>query len=367
MSNFVEIKKLVKTYGNLNAVDNIDLTVKKGQFISLLGPSGCGKTTTLRCLAGLEKPTEGEIIVDGEVYNSDKKKIMLSPSQRDIGMVFQSYAVWPHMNVFDNIAYGLKMHKASKATIKKEVPKVIELVGLKGLAKKQVTKLSGGQQQRVAVARALIYNPKLLLFDEPLSNLDAKLREHMRLELTKLQHDIGITSIYVTHDQAEAMVISDEIVVMWNGKIEQIGNAKEIYTRPKTKFVADFIGVSNYLEGVVTNFRDGTKKYGNVKATDGKKNYEIECIMPNKIEKGEKVVVFFRPESISIIKETEGKKINILKGKIKQLIYLGNYWDYRIEVGNKEIRMQGSISEKFEKNEEVLIKIDHKQCVCIKK
>ena len=210
MENFVEVRNLMKVFpGGVKAVDNISFKVKQGQFLSLLGPSGCGKTTTLRCIAGLEKPDGGEILVDGEVYNSYNQRIMIPPDKRNIGMVFQSYAVWPHMNVFDNIAYGLRMKKVRKEEIRSRVEAVIELVGLQGLADRSVTKLSGGQQQRVALARALVYNPKLLLFDEPLSNLDAKLRERMRLELQKLQQEIGITSIYVTHDQAEAMTISD--------------------------------------------------------------------------------------------------------------------------------------------------------------
>src|SRR4030042_304680 len=208
MDNFVEIRNLSKFFpGGVRAVDKISFAIKKGAFLSLLGPSGCGKTTTLRCLAGLERPDEGEIVVDGEVYNLSKKGIMIPPEKRNIGMVFQSYAVWPHMKVFDNIAYGLRMRKIDKKLIRQKVNEVTEIVGLKELADRPVTKLSGGQQQRVALARALVYNPKLLLFDELLSNLDAKLRERMRLELKNLQREIGITSIYVTHDQAEAMVI----------------------------------------------------------------------------------------------------------------------------------------------------------------
>jgi iron(III) transport system ATP-binding protein len=338
----------------------------KGRFLSLLGPSGCGKTTTLRCIAGLEKPDGGEVVVDGEVFNSVAKGIMIMPNKRNIGMVFQSYAVWPHMNVFDNIAYGLRMNKVRKAEIKRRVEDVTKLVGLRGLIERPVTKLSGGQQQRVAVARALVYEPRLLLFDEPLSNLDAKLRERMRLELIKLQREIGITSIYVTHDQAEAMVISDEIIVMQDGKIEQIGSAGEIYTRPKSKFVADFIGTANFLEGKAIKKKDVKGDYGIVKLSDEISSYEAMCIMPEEIQEGDSVALFFRPENTTVTVSQKGDGMNIFVGKVSNLIYLGSYTDCRVHVGPKEIRAQISPKEKMKENDRVFIEINPEHCLCIK-
>ena len=375
MENFVEVKNLDKIYpGGVKAVDDVSFGVKKGEFLLLLGPSGCGKTTTLRCIAGLEVPDGGEIIVDGEVFNSPKNHINVLPHKRKLGMVFQSYAVWPHMNVFKNIAYGLKMNKVGKEETRHRVEQVIEMVGLHGLAERPVTKLSGGQQQRVAVARALVYNPKLLLFDEPLSNLDAKLRERMRLELIKLQREIGITSIYVTHDQAEAMVISDEIIVMNNGKIEQIGDAKVIYNRPGNRFVADFIGIANFIEGKFVKNIDGG--YGIAKVSVGSKSYEARGLIAAETEggagltEGEDILLFFRPESTKITTRSTQSQNNIFEGKVSTVIYLGSFWDYRIEVGEKEIRSQIAAEEgagqDIKENDAVFLEVDPKQCVLIR-
>ncbi len=371
MNNFVEVKNLVKTFpGGVQAVNDVSFTVEKGKFLTLLGPSGCGKTTTLRCIAGLERSEKGEVIVDGEIFYSAEKKAMVPPDKRNIGMVFQSYAVWPHMNVFNNIAYGLRMKRAGGEEIKKKVKEVVALVGLEGLEERAVTKLSGGQQQRVALARALVYNPKLLLFDEPLSNLDAKLRERMRLELIKLQRDIGITSIYVTHDQAEAMVISDEIIVMRNGKIEQVGNAETIYNRPRSRFVADFIGIANFLDGEVIEKRMEGSKFGLVKISQVKDNYRVKSIIAEDIQKGENVVIFFRPEKTEVRKAKSnqaGREVNTFAGKIATLVYLGNYIDCRIMLGDREIRAQLSDRSSLNEHDEVLIEIDAEHCVCLKK
>ena len=367
MDQFVEVRSLVKIFpGGIKAVDHISFTVKKGQFLSLLGPSGCGKTTTLRCIAGLEKPDSGEISVDGEIYNSASKGIMMVPNKRNIGMVFQSYAVWPHMNVFHNVAYGLRMNKFPKEEIGNKVEKVLELVGLQGLSDRAVTKLSGGQQQRVALARALVYNPKLLLFDEPLSNLDAKLRERMRLELKKLQKEIGITSIYVTHDQAEAMTLSDEIIIMQKGRIEQIGDAGGIYDRPQNKFVADFIGIANFLEGEIIKRQGVEGNYGVCQVSDGAKGYEMKAVVTEGAREGNRITLFFRPENVSIVESSGESVMNVFTGKITNVIHLGNYTDCRIKVGKKEIRAQISPHEKLKENEEVSIGIRPEHCICIK-
>ena len=367
MGDFIEVRNLKKTFpGGVQAVNDVTFSVKEGEFLTLLGPSGCGKTTTLRCIAGLEKPEVGEIVVGGEVYYSTERRTFLPPDKRNIGMVFQSYAVWPHMTVYGNIAYGLRMKNVGKEEIKKKVDWAIELVGLQGLAERQVTKLSGGQQQRVAVARALAYNPKVLLFDEPLSNLDAKLRERMRLELIKLQREIGITSIYVTHDQAEAMVISDEVIVMRDGMIEQRGNPKNIYNHPKSKFVADFIGIANFLEGKVVK-RESGEKYGVVKVLDGVNTYEAKSLMADDIREEDSIVLFFRPENTKVLSSPKGEEGNRFEGKISKLVYLGNYLDCRVAAGMKEIRAQVSPEENLQEDCKVFIVVDPEHCLCLKK
>lgn len=272
------------------------------------------------------------------------------------------------MNVFDNIAYGLRMRRIDKETIRRKVDEVIELVGLQGLAYRPVTKLSGGQQQRVALARALVYNPKLLLFDEPLSNLDAKLRDRMRLELKKLQREIGVTSAYVTHDQTEAMTMSDVIIVMNKGSIEQIGNAESIYIEPRNKFVADFIGVANFLEGEIAKEKGAEGNYAICNVSDGERIYEVKAIVPEGVHEGDRITLFFRPEHTLIIKSQERDERNMFNGKIANLVYLGNYIDCRIKVGTKEIRTQISYDEKLslKEDDKVFVRVDPKDCLCLK-
>ncbi len=244
---FLELRQISKYFpardgsGEVRAVDDVNIDIRQGQFVTLLGPSGCGKTTTLRLIAGFEFPTHGDILLDGKAVNE------LPPNRRDMAMVFQSYAIFPHLNVFENIAYGLKIKKLSGQEIKRKVSQVLTLTELHGLENRAPNQLSGGQQQRVALARALVMEPKVLLFDEPLSNLDAKLRVQMRSEIRRIQQDLGITSVYVTHDQDEAMVLSDLIVIMHKGRIQQSDTALEIYRRPHNRFVADFIGRANFL------------------------------------------------------------------------------------------------------------------------
>ena len=264
----VEIEHLRKTFGAETAVEDFNLVVEEGEFVTLLGPSGCGKTTTLRCIAGLEHPDSGEIRIGGDIVVSPGKSIHLHPEHRNIGMVFQSYAVWPHMTVFDNVAYGLRVRRASASERQAKTMRALELVGLADFADRYATKLSGGQRQRVALARAIVYEPRVVLFDEPLSNLDAKLREQMRDELVRLQREVGITSVYVTHDQGEALVMSDRIVVMDKAVIQQIGDPLTIYAEPANSFVAGFIGVANLIEGTVVN-RQGRDCEVEVAAREG--------------------------------------------------------------------------------------------------
>ena len=245
------LRKTFKAPGNVtvNAVDDISLEVETGKLITLLGPSGCGKTTTLRCLAGLERPESGRIVIAGETVCDVEKGVFVPPSDRGIGMVFQSYAIWPHMTVFENVAYGLRVRRESKEQIAEKVARALDMVQMSAFAARGASQLSGGQQQRVALARAFVFQPQVLLYDEPLSNLDAKLRADMRIELRELQHRLGVTSVYVTHDLEEALAMSDRIVVMRDGLIEQIGTPDDIYNRPRNAFVADFVGSANLIRG----------------------------------------------------------------------------------------------------------------------
>jgi len=248
----IEVTDLVVRYGDAVAVNGVSFTVGRGEHLTLLGPSGCGKTTSLRAIAGLEQPVGGSIRIDGQAMYDAAARRNVPAEQRGVSMVFQSYAVWPHMTVFDNVAYGLRVRKQSAADIKTNVERALDLVQMRHLADRPASKLSGGQQQRVALARAIAFSPTVVLFDEPLSNLDAKLRAEMRVELRELQRRLDITSVYVTHDQEEALAISDRVIVMNVGVIEQIGTPEEIYNRPRSRFVADFVGSANLIKGRVT-------------------------------------------------------------------------------------------------------------------
>jgi ABC-type Fe3+/spermidine/putrescine transport system ATPase subunit len=248
----IEVTDLVVRYGEQIAVNGVSFTVGRGEHLTLLGPSGCGKTTTLRAIAGLEQPSAGSIRIDGQAMYDASARRNIPAEQRGVSMVFQSYAVWPHMTVFDNVAYGLRVRKKGAADIKSAVERALDLVQMRHLADRAASKLSGGQQQRVALARAIAFSPTVVLFDEPLSNLDAKLRAEMRVELRELQRRLDITSVYVTHDQEEALAISDRVIVMNVGVIEQIGAPQEIYDRPNSRFVADFVGSANLIKGKVT-------------------------------------------------------------------------------------------------------------------
>ena len=245
----IEVKDLVVRYGEQAAVNGVSFTVGRGEHLTLLGPSGCGKTTTLRAIAGLEQPSAGSITIDGQAMYDAGQRRNVPAEQRGVSMVFQSYAVWPHMTVFDNVAYGLRVRKQGAADVKANVERALDLVQMRHLGDRPASKLSGGQQQRVALARAVAFSPTVVLFDEPLSNLDAKLRAEMRVELRELQRRLDITSVYVTHDQEEALAISDRVIVMNVGVIEQIGTPEEIYNRPRSRFVADFVGSANLIRG----------------------------------------------------------------------------------------------------------------------
>ena len=357
---FIEIQNLFKRFKNVVAVNHVQLEVKKGEMLTLLGPSGCGKTTTLRCIAGLEKPEEGDIVIDGKPMLSEG---FIHPSKRGIGMVFQNYAVWPHMKVFNNIVYGLKLQKLSKQSIQEKAQQVLGLVGLNGLEDRYPAQLSGGQQQRVALARALVGNPKVLLLDEPLSNLDAKLREKMRFEIKSLVRRMGITAVYVTHDQAEAMVISDRIAVMDSGNIVQIGTAEDIYQKPANKFVADFIGTMNFISGEISQFlEDKTSVYVHTEFSE-----KMMCRMPNIKEAnlGEKVFASIRPEDVEIFAEPPQMKENLFKGTIVHKAYLGNFLYFFINVGGTMIRVQVPHYMPQEEGQELYLFINPQKCMTL--
>lgn len=320
----LSISHLSKIYPSRNgkekevrAVDDISLDINPGEFITLLGPSGCGKTTTLRMVAGFETPTGGEIFLDGQPINH------LPPNKRDTAMVFQTYALFPNLNVYDNIAYGLKIKKLPEAEIKRKIQGILEMVGLTGLETRHTNELSGGQQQRVALARALVMEPSVLLFDEPLSNLDAKLRIQMRTEIRKIQKAVGITAIYVTHDQAEAMSMSDRIVIINNGKIEQVGSPEDVYYHPASEFTANFIGTANIVpakvEGIDSNGNLNVSLYGvSLKGIASGRTYRV----------GDDCLLVIRPEACSV--QDSGGFFDI---SVTLSTFMGSYQLYEAEFG----------------------------------
>ncbi len=324
----VRIENLSKKFGELYAVKDVNLHIQKGDFYTFLGPSGCGKTTLLRMIAGFTTPNEGDIYFDEQRMND------IPPWERNVGMVFQSYALWPHLSVFDNIAFGLRERKVPKAVIREKVNAALKMVNLEGLEKRRPSQLSGGQQQRVALARTLVIEPRLLLLDEPLSNLDAKLRVQMRNELLRLQRELGITTIYVTHDQEEALSISTSIAVMSEGVVVQQGTPKAIYETPGTQTVADFVGISNFLEGEVVKI-DGD--YVQLESQDSESlliswRYSFE----EPPEPGTALIIITRPEAIQIKVESPETSIptNRIQGEVLTSVYLGSLVQYDVKIAS---------------------------------
>ena len=309
-----------KTGKDFYAVKDTTLDITPGSFVTLLGPSGCGKTTTLRMIAGFESPDEGEIYLGGQPINA------LTPNKRDTAMVFQSYALLPHYNIFDNVAYGLKLRKLDKATIREKVTDILKLVGLEGMEERMTNQLSGGQQQRVALARALVLEPGVLLFDEPLSNLDAKLRVSMRTEIRRIQQEAGITAIYVTHDQSEAMALSDQIIIMEKGVVAQIGTPQEIYYHPASEFVADFIGEVNFLRGTLSH---GTQDQGSVCVNGIPVPVEGVGQLPD----GKQCTLVLRPESAHLA------DTGVLPCKVILSCFMGSYQNYHVMVGDTLVKI----------------------------
>ena len=309
-----------KTGKAFYAVRDVSLVIEPGSFVTLLGPSGCGKTTTLRMIAGFESPDEGEIYLGEEPINA------LMPNKRDTAMVFQSYALFPHYNVYDNVAYGLKLRKMPKREMDERIAKILDLVELTGMETRMTHQLSGGQQQRVALARAMVVEPSVLLFDEPLSNLDAKLRVSMRTEIRRIQQTLGITAVYVTHDQAEAMAISDHIIIMNKGVIAQMGTPEEIYHHPQSEFVADFIGEVNFLEGDVTAVGEGACTV----SIDG---HAVQVANPDGFEVGQRCKLVLRPEA-GILADT-----GALPCKVALSCFMGAYQNYHVMVGDTLVKL----------------------------
>lgn len=324
--DFVCLKGITKVFGagtdEVVAVDSVDLEVREGELVTLLGPSGCGKTTTLRMIAGFEFPTKGDIYVDGERMND------VPPNRRPTTMVFQNYALFPHMKVRENIAYGLRITGIPRNEISTRTDEIMRLVGLQKLGERSPAQLSGGQQQRVSLARSLVMEPKVLLLDEPLSNLDAKLRIATRLEIRRIQQRLGITSVYVTHDQEEAMVLSDRVVIMDAGRIQQIGSPSEIYAHPASRFVADFIGRVNFIESRARANASG----GTVEVDLFGSTHQLTSVNRNFAE-GDRVLIVARPESI----ELGGKGRLKIPAVVRETVYLGSQMNYRLTVGDQEI------------------------------
>jgi ABC-type Fe3+/spermidine/putrescine transport system ATPase subunit len=331
---FVRLDRLSKRYGPVVAVSNLSLDAARGEALTLLGPSGCGKTTTLRMIAGLETPDEGVIAFDGVPVLSTAERINLPPERRNIGMVFQSYAIWPHMSVAQNVAFPLKVRGLPSAKVIERVRAALAMIGLEGLEDRPATRLSGGQQQRVALARALIHEPALVLLDEPLSNLDVKLREQMRVELKLLQRQLGLTLIYVTHDQTEALGLSDRIAVMNRGHVEQIGTPQALYERPETPFVRDFLGKSVTLSGRVREIANGVVAV-ELACNDGP---VIDCSAATfDLAPGTEVEISVRPEAVRVAEPGERLNGGTLEGVVEAVLYQGDRSECEVRVGGDAI------------------------------
>jgi ABC-type Fe3+/spermidine/putrescine transport system ATPase subunit len=354
--SMIEVKNLVKKFRHITAVDHVNLKVKKGELMTLLGPSGCGKTTLLRCITGHLEPDGGRIFIDG-------KDVTIVPThKRELGMVFQAFALFPHMTAYENTEFPLKIRGFPKTDMRERVEEAIEMVKLKGWENQYPRHLSGGQQQRIGLARALVYRPKILLMDEPLSNLDAKLREQMRFEIKDLQAHLNITTLYVTHDQEEALALSNSIAIMNEGEIHQVGTPREIYEEPRTKFVADFIGLANFIKGIVGDF-------------DSLGRAMVSCedigqlIVPlsHDLRKGAEALVFIRPNDIQLLdRDDERAEDNAFEGVIEKATYLGEKVDYRIKAGNKvEMRVQVGGMGRFRRGDKVKVHLPVDRCQTI--
>jgi iron(III) transport system ATP-binding protein len=346
----------------VKAAQDVSFEVPEGKLFTLLGPSGCGKTTTLRSIAGLEKPTAGEIEVAGRAVYSSSRGIFVAPNKRNFGMVFQSYAIWPHMNVFQNVAFPLEVRKLGRREIENKVLRVLTAVQLDHLVDRDATKLSGGQQQRLALARALVMEPQLLLLDEPLSNLDAKLRDAMRTELKRLQREFNLTTVYVTHDQSEALALSHEIAVMNDGFIVQIGTPREIYEQPANQFVADFVGQTNFVNGTVTAV-EGTGRC-RVQTAVG----ELKVYAPDSVSRDTPVVVSVRPEDLELSERdiAPAADENVIRATVYAKDFLGEYLDFQVKVGDVVLQARAHPSLRTPTGEPIFVRMRAEKCVAIR-
>ncbi len=341
----LELVDVVKRFGHQTdpVVRGLSTRVAEGKMLVLLGPSGCGKTTTLQMVAGLLHPDDGSILIDGKVVA--RKGWGLPPERRNLGMVFQSYAVWPHRTVFENVSYGLELRAVSSEEIRRRVRQALDLVHLGDLAARYPSEISGGQQQRVALARAIVVNPSLLLLDEPLSNLDATLREQMRVELKLLQRQLGLASVYVTHDQAEAMVLADHLVVMRNGIIEQEGPAEEVFVRPRSAFIASFLGVTNLLEGRITEIGHNTAhlEVPNLAVLSA---YLADDVR-SRLAPGDAACLSIRPLELNMSKSRPASTTNVFRGQVTERIFLGDLTEYYVNTGEIRWRAHVNSSQRF--------------------
>ena len=352
----IEVRDLVVRYGGVVAVRGVTFTVGAGEHLTLLGPSGCGKTTTLRAIAGLEKPASGEIRIGGApVFSSS---VNVPAERRGLSMVFQSYAIWPHMSVFDNVAYGLRVRKRPEAEVTQRVREALDLVQLGDFDTRSASKLSGGQQQRVALARAFVFSPSVLLFDEPLSNLDAKLRAEMRVELKELQRRLDITSVYVTHDLEEALAISDRIVVMRDGVIEQVGTPAEIYDRPRNTFVADFVGSANLIRG---RRRPDLERDGLVviETSGGALVHGTAAPRPS----GDEALMAVRTVRLRLDRTRPDGVVNAWPGRIRRRVFQGDFTQYHVEWDGRELIVRSATSDPVAEGDQVFISADPRYCV----
>jgi len=346
----IEFRDVSKRYGNLLANDHLSLTIRRGELMTLLGPSGCGKTTALRCLTGYVRPDEGRLFIDGTDVTD------LPTHQRELGMVFQNFALFPHMTVHDNVGFPLMIRNAPKPERDERVAQALRLVRLEGYEGHYPRQLSGGQQQRVGLARALVYRPKVLLLDEPLSNLDAKLREEMRFEIKEVVTRLGITAVYVTHDQAEALALSDRVAIMNRGRLEQVGTPEEIYEQPQSRFVAEFIGLSNFLEGHVQVVRGATMTV----AAAG-----LDIVTPTlpNVDPGRRVLLFLRPNEIELLPPGRPHEANVFDARVEKATYLGDTMDYRLTLGEGvELRVQTDARHRYGPGAAVRLRLPRVRC-----
>jgi len=356
----IEVENLEVYFGAVPAVRGVSFTVTPGEQLTLLGPSGCGKTTTLRAIAGLEKPVAGEIRIDGTPIYSAARNINVPAEKRGLSMVFQSYAIWPHMSVFDNVAYGLRVRREEAAAIKNKVMQALALVQMQALADRRASQLSGGQQQRVALARAFVFQPSVLLFDEPLSNLDAKLRADMRIELRELQHRLGITSVYVTHDLEEALAMSDRIVVMRDGRVEQTGAPDEIYRLPCSAFVADFVGSANLVHG--RNRRDLAQDgVLAIETPGGQVIYGYAYGRPA----GDELTVSVRTVHVQISPQRPAGDRNVWPARVEKTVFQGDFTQVHVLWGDQRLIARCAAFDPLPAGQEVFIAVDPKRVVLL--